>query len=98
MDPDLKKKWRDAMETAKLTGGGGNGVDTANIMLGKSVWTVFLFFLSEYLYSQSLSVAEGRLLIFIEIVPQLTLTSPAQCPESHKEEVEHNQANTVTRY
>ena len=37
MDPDLKKKWRDAMETAKLTGGGGNGVDTANIMLGKSV-------------------------------------------------------------
>ena len=37
MDPDLKKKWRGAMETAKLTGGGGNGVDTANIMLGKSV-------------------------------------------------------------
>lgn len=38
MDPDLKKKWKDAMETAKLTGGGGgNGVDTANIMLGKSV-------------------------------------------------------------
>ena len=37
MDPELKKKWKDAMETAKLTGGGGNGVDTANIMLGKSV-------------------------------------------------------------
>ena len=38
MDPDLQKKWKDAMETAKLTGGGGgNGVDTANIMLGKSV-------------------------------------------------------------
>ena len=38
MDPDLQKKWKDAMETAKLTGGGGgNGVDTANIMLGQSV-------------------------------------------------------------
>ena len=35
MDPDLKKKWQEAMETAKLSGGGGNGVDTANIMLGR---------------------------------------------------------------
>ena len=44
MDPDVKKKWKDAMETAKLTGGGGgNGVDTANIMLGKSVRGVTLF-------------------------------------------------------
>ena len=47
MDPDLQKKWKDAMETAKLTGGGGgNGVDTANIMLGQSVSQenrIFLF-------------------------------------------------------
>ena len=61
MDPDLQKKWKDAMETAKLTGGGGgNGVDTANIMLGQSVSQSErepYFFITRLL---SLSLAGGR--------------------------------------
>ena len=80
MDPDLQKKWKDAMETAKLTGGGGgNGVDTANIMLG-----------------ESLSVRAASHCLCWRLIIR-NIYSPAQCPESHKEEVEHDKAITVTR-
>ena len=89
MDPDIQKKWKDAMETAKLTGGGGgNGVDTANIMLGESVSVRAGVFLDNIFKTDCLCWRWNII---------RNISSPAQCPESHKEEVEHNQANTVTR-
>ena len=64
MDPDLQKKWKDAMETAKLTGGGGgNGVDTANIMLGEvsvSESRISLYHFSQYLSLPIIVCAGGR--------------------------------------